>query len=896
LSGTGGPETRDWARLQRLFTRLSARGPVERAPLLDAIGRCHPALLPRLGSLLDAHDALASDTPPPDPAARLLDRLDSERASALIREPDASTAPGARIGRYTVTRTLGRGGMGVVLLARDSALGRDVALKLLPASRTLDTSGAQRLLDEARAASALDHPGIATVYEVAETDDGRPYIAMAYVPGETLRDRMRDAPLDPAEAADIAAQVADGLAAAHARGVVHRDIKPENLIVDPDGRVRIVDFGVATLAGGASSEAGTAGTIAYMSPEQTRGERVDHRTDIWSLGVVLHEMLAGRRPFTGDDRPALIRRIRESEPIPPAREGTRIPPALLHVVEGCLTKRPGARTASAAAVRDALREALAPRRAVSPWLAAAGYLAVSLGIVEAASRLDARFLLPEPTVAAVLVLLVAGFPVVLATALRAGGPHAPSGGLRSALQRLTWARTVGAGAAAFAALIAVSGFVVASGSPRVVDARGVLGAMPDGGLVLIADFAAAPDDAGLTLALREALAVDLQQSGRFVVLPRAQVAATLARMGMPDTARLHASLALEVAERAGAGAVLDVGVHRVGGDYVLSARGLRPDDGEELFAVRSVAGEARLIGGIQSLSRAVRRRLGEGRDELRRSRPLPEVSTPSLHALRFYAEAEQMVMRGEVELASSLIDQALGTDPDFAMAHRLAASVATNTVRFGDARRHLGEVYRTRDRLSERERLHVEGIYYGAVTLEPRRAADVFRLIVERYPDDVRAANNLASVLESWLDAPDEASRWFLQAARKEPPLGTALAGAPRTAFRAGRITEADSLARLAEERGVSGFAFRWAFMRAFATGDFAPVARACDALHAGTAEVAIDPDDREFCGSTDVAAGRLAGRPAAPRRGRPDLPRSEPAPEPRACSACAGPRARDAG
>jgi tetratricopeptide (TPR) repeat protein len=851
---------REWVRLERLFSRLSVLPRSRRAPLLARIEARHPALLPALRELLDAHDALSTRASGHDQAARLLERLDSERASALVGAPDPATAPGARIGRYTVTRPLGRGGMGVVLLARDTALERDVALKLLPATHASGAAAARRLLDEARAASALDHPSIATVYEVGETADGRAYIAMAYVPGLTLRERLRDGPLAPREAAGIAAQIADGLAAAHARGIVHRDIKPENLIVDAEGRVRIVDFGVALLAGAATPAGGTAGTIAYMSPEQTRSDRVDHRTDLWSLGVVLYEMVTGGRPFAGDDRETLIRRIREGDREVPPRRGPRIPAETRRVIDHCLARRPAARPATAAEVRDALQAVVSPRRTVSPWLAATGYLAVSLGIVDATSRLDARYLLPEPTVAAVLVLLVAGFPAVVATALRAGGRAgiAPAAWPGRALHRLTWFRTVGVGAAAFAALIAISGFVVASGAPRVVDARGKLDALPDGGQVVIADLTSDPSDAGLAMALREALAVDLQQSGRFAVLGRAQVSLILARMDRPDSARLDVGLALEVAERAGAGAVLDLALHRVGGDYVLSGRALRPGTGEELFAVRTVAGEARLLGGMQSLSRAIRRRMGESREAIRRSRPLPDVTTPSLHALRFYAEAEQQAMRGNLELATALTGQALAADPDFAMAHRLAGSLASNTLRFGDARDHLGHAYRTRHRLSERERLHVEGIYYGAVALEPRRAADVYRLLVQRDPGDVRAANNLGSLLESWLDAPDEASRWFLHAAEAEPPLGTALAGAPRTTFRAGRPAEADSLATVAEARGVLGFAFRWGLVRAFATGDHAHVARACDALHAGTAEVRIEPNDREFCGSAYVAAGRL--------------------------------------
>jgi eukaryotic-like serine/threonine-protein kinase len=862
-----GRGARDWVRLGRLFARCSTRPPAAREALLARIGARHPTLLPCLRELLGAHDRLEGTGSDPRESPSFLDRLDSECAAELIRVPDPATRPGAHIGRYTVVRPIGRGGMGVVLLARDPELDREVALKLLPPARAGHADANARLLAEARAASALDHPNVGTVYEIAEAADGRRYIAMAYLAGDTLRDRLRAGPIDRATSIDFAAQIADGLAAAHARGIVHRDIKPENLIVTRDGRVRIVDFGVAALTadGPATSATSTAGTVAYMSPEQTRGSAVDRRTDLWSLGVVLYEMLTGRRPFAGDDRASLVRSIREDDPPEPLHPGLALRPELSPLVRRCLAKAPESRPASAAEIRDELRALLAGAspRPVSPWLAATGYFALSIGVVEGASRFADRYLLPEATVAAVLVLLVAGFPVVLATALgTAGGQarHGSGGALRAAAARLSWPRTLGGGMAAFAALIAISGFVVVSGAPRVT---GTSGSFPDaltaGGSVLLTEFDSDDGNAGIAIALREALAVDLQQSGHFTVVGRAQTAGILARMGRDVTERIDLPLALEIAERAGAGAVIDVSVRRLGSDFVLSGRALRPGSGEEMFAVRTAAGESRLLGGVEALSRAIRRRLGESRDAIRRSLPLPEVSTPSIQALRLYAEAERAAARGDLAAASAQVEQALAVDPEFAMAHRLAGALASNTLRFGDARTHLMLAYEHRDRLTERERWHVEGIYHGAVSLEPRRAAEVFAVLLQRFPGDVRAANNLASVLEAWLDSPDEASRYFLRAAEADPPLITALTGAARTAFKSGRPAEADSLAAIAEARGVPGFRYRWAISRGFATGDHSHVARACSALHDGTAGIPILDEDREFCGSADVAAGRLA-------------------------------------
>ena len=217
-------------------------------------------------------------------------------------------SPGSRLDAYEILRSLGAGGMGEVWLATELRLGRKVALKLLPADLTQDPVRVQRFEQEARAASGLSHPNVCTIYALGQTQEGQHYIAMEFVEGETLRQRLATTRLPIREALDLAIQVAAALSAAHAAGIVHRDVKPENVMLRPDGFVKVLDFGLAKLAPaspdltGADStrtvlktEAGTVvGTAAYMSPEQARGQEVDARTDIWSLGVMLYEMVAGR--------------------------------------------------------------------------------------------------------------------------------------------------------------------------------------------------------------------------------------------------------------------------------------------------------------------------------------------------------------------------------------------------------------------------------------------------------------------------------------------------------------------------------------------------------------------------------------------------------------------------
>ncbi len=293
---------------------------------------------------------------------------------------------GRTISHYKILSKLGEGGMGVVYKAEDTKLGRVVALKFLPAEMTKDPEAKQRFVREAQSASSLSHPHITTIYEIDEAEE-QTFIAMECVEGESLKKKIHAGPLKLDEAIGIAIQLAEGLQEAHEKGIVHRDIKPDNVMLTPKSQAKIMDFGLARSAGKTTltKEGTTLGTVAYMSPEQARGEHVDHRTDIWSLGVVLYEMIVGRLPFRGDHEPAIVYSILNEDPEPPTTVRTGVPMELEKIVKKTLAKKPSeryqhaadlivdlkstARESGARAGRNMARPpARAPRLALRMWL------------------------------------------------------------------------------------------------------------------------------------------------------------------------------------------------------------------------------------------------------------------------------------------------------------------------------------------------------------------------------------------------------------------------------------------------------------------------------------------------------------------------------------------------
>src|SRR6266545_6871955 len=302
-------------------------------------------------------------------AGRFIERSAVGLATKIIQNGQADSLVGETIGHYRISEPIGTGGMGEVYLATDIVAGRKAALKLLPFRFTGDAERLKRFQQEAHAVVGLNHPNILTVYEIGE-DHSIHYIASELIEGETLRERLKCGPMQLSEAVDVAIQVASALAAAHQAGIVHRDIKPENIMLRPDGYVKVLDFGIAKLA---EQELPTTmprnealllvetnlgavlGTVRYMSPEQACGGQVDNSTDIWSLGVVLYEMLTGHAPFTGDTPSEVMSAILEKEPPPLANYVAHPPAELQQIISKTLRKDRGQRYHSAHELLQALK-------------------------------------------------------------------------------------------------------------------------------------------------------------------------------------------------------------------------------------------------------------------------------------------------------------------------------------------------------------------------------------------------------------------------------------------------------------------------------------------------------------------------------------------------------------
>ncbi len=600
------------------------------------------------------------------------------------REVEDDTAtnlpPGSVVGRYRVLARIGAGGMGTVYRARDEALEREVALKLPPAHLAADPEARERFFREARAAAGLDHPNVCTVHEVGEAGDGRPFLAMALYRGETLKDRIARGPLPVEDALAVAEGIARGLGAAHARGIVHRDVKPGNVILLPDGGVKLLDFGLAKATDTTVTRPGhTPGTVAYMSPEQVGGGAVDHRSDLWSLGVVLYEMLTGVRPFRGEGDRVVLHAIAHLEPEEVRAVRPEVPKGVARVVERLLRKDPEARCEDADRVLLELG-----------------------GAAEAGS--------------------VAG----VSDPSGSSRPPMPSPG--SADERRGWpVRHLGLSLGALLVIAAVVRLGFSGGSPPSLP--GETPTEPQ--RILVADFGSFTPDPLLGDAVSQALRIDLARSPGLRVAGAAAVAGALTRMRQSSDTPLHSDLARELAVREGIPAVIDGEVRRVGARYVISVALLEPASGEVIYGWRETAADSLgILSALNRLSRAIQTGIGGPLPLSSREEQFFPGTTASLEALRAFSQGHRAFVAGDLARAGPRFQEAARIDPTFALAHWMAALTLTASGR-GQDRWGYVRAYRLREGLPPNERLAVEGIYHRTVSGDLPLAIEAFRNQVE---------------------------------------------------------------------------------------------------------------------------------------------------------------------
>jgi len=591
---------------------------------------------------------------------------------------------GEVLGRYRIVERIGIGGMGVVYRARDERLDRDVALKVLPDGTLASDAARRRFRREALALSRLSHPNIASVHDF-DTQENVDFIVMEFIPGAPLSECCARGPLPERDVARLGLQLAEGLAAAHAQGVVHRDLKPANVRVTPDGRLKILDFGVARLLGGdVDTHTGTdgvrpPGTLPYMAPEQIRGEPADARADIFAAGAVLFEMATGRRAFAATMEGALVNSILNDPTPSPAATNRRLSPALDAVVVKALDKAPDRRYQSAAE------------------------LAVDLARVA------------SPT----------------ATTGRVGrGP-------RRANRRIRWLA-----AAALAAVAAVTAWAVFFRMPPPPPFQ-------ERDHVLIADFDNQSGDPGYDLAVREGLLIVLEQSRYVNVVSRTQAFDALRRMQRADTTRIDEGLGREICLRENIPILLAGTIRKSGATIQIVVRATQPATGDQVFFENVQFDRPEdVFDRVDTLARRVRRRLGESERRIEESsEPLARVTTPSFRALQQYSAALIAQASGDMADAADRLRAALAADPDFAMAHlRLGRYYATVQGKGDLALDHFTRAYELRSAVSPREAYMIEAGYYKALH-QSAKVVDSLRAFTELYPDDAEVRSELVGVL-----------------------------------------------------------------------------------------------------------------------------------------------------